>query len=319
MKVFLSPSNQDANVWAIGNTNEKVQAEAFADKLEAKLKAAGVEVARADHITPFERINHAKGCDLIVPLHTNGFNGTVRGCRLFVYRDKAAKTLAEKNDKAMKALGAEIEKLGITPNVRYYYDYESWDELNDAAKAGIPAVYSESIFHDNVEDCEWYFANVDKLVDAYTKGICDFLNIAPAPESKVLYRVQTGAFKNKAGAESFRDELIGKGFEAFVTQVGELYKVQVGAFANRLYATLMQTKLKSLGYDSFIVSNGTVKVGSVVRIAPGAKTYDGGSLAPFVFIRDHVVKEIAGDRAVVAYNGIIVAAMKVSDLIYVRG
>ena len=58
-------------------------------------------------------------------------------------------------------------------------------------------------------------------------------------------------------------------------------------------------------------------VGSKVKVKSGAKTYTGGGLADFVYSRIHVVTEIKGDRAVITYNGSIVAAIKVSDLIIV--
>ena len=57
-----------------------------------------------------------------------------------------------------------------------------------------------------------------------------------------------------------------------------------------------------------------ITVGSVVRIKSGAKTYTGRGLAPFVYNRDHVVSQINGDRAVVTYTGIVVAAVNVADL-----
>lgn len=314
MKVFLSPSNQDGNTWAINNTNEEVQAKIFADKLEDLLEKQGVEVVRADHIKPSERIAYAEGCDLYIPLHTNAHNGKVRGCRLFVYRNKTTEALAAKNDKAMQALRAEIDKLGMSEKVIVYHDYENWFELTNASNKGIPAVYSESIFHDNVEDCKWYFANLDKFVEAYAKGICSYLGVADT-----IYRVQLGAFKNKNGAESLRDELIAKGADAFIVQVGDLWKVQVGAFKVKANANLMVSKVKAMGYDAFVTSNNTIKKGCTVRIKAGAKAYDGCSLAEFVYTREYKVKEINGDRAVITFEGIVVAAMKISDLIYVRG
>ena len=324
MKVFLSPSNQDANTWIKGNTNEQIQAEAFADKLQAKLEASGIDVVRADHIKPSSRINYAQGCDLYIPLHTNAHNGQVRGCRLFVYKAKTTSGLAAKNDKAMKALRDEIDKVGMSEPVRLYYDYATWFELTNAANAGIPAVYSESIFHDNIKDCNWYFANLDKFVEAYAKGICNYYNVAapsPAPTATegTIYRAQTGAFKNKSGAESMRDELKAKGFDAFVVQVGGYYKVQVGAFKNRIYAAFMAAKLKGAGYEAFTTTNNAIKVGSIVRVNPGATDYNGGGLANFVYTREHVVKEINGDRVVITFNGTVVAAVKLSDLTYIRG
>lgn len=58
-----------------------------------------------------------------------------------------------------------------------------------------------------------------------------------------------------------------------------------------------------------------IKVGSTVKVNQGAKTYTGGGLATFVYNREHKVHQISGDRAVITYNGTIVAAIKVSDLI----
>ena len=65
-------------------------------------------------------------------------------------------------------------------------------------------------------------------------------------------------------------------------------------------------------------AGGTIKAGSVVRVKQGAKTYTGGGLASFVYSRDHVVSELNGDRAVITYGGVTVAAVRVSDLTLVK-
>lgn len=62
----------------------------------------------------------------------------------------------------------------------------------------------------------------------------------------------------------------------------------------------------------------TIKVGSTVLLKQGAKTYDGKSLASFVFKRNHKVKQIKGDRVVITYLGITVAAVKLADLTLVK-
>lgn len=58
----------------------------------------------------------------------------------------------------------------------------------------------------------------------------------------------------------------------------------------------------------------TIKVGSAVRVKSGAKTYTGGNLAAFVYARDHIVKQIDGERVVITYGGVVVAAVKMADL-----
>ena len=70
----------------------------------------------------------------------------------------------------------------------------------------------------------------------------------------------------------------------------------------------------SKGNVVYTVASATIKVGSTVKLKSGAKTYTGGSLADFVYKRNHKVKEIKGDRAVITYEGVVVAAVKLSDL-----
>lgn len=70
--------------------------------------------------------------------------------------------------------------------------------------------------------------------------------------------------------------------------------------------------------DAQDISGGTsaqkIMAGSKVRVKAGAKTYSGGSLASFVYSRDHIVKELSGKRAVITYGGTVVAAVNVDDL-----
>ena len=81
-------------------------------------------------------------------------------------------------------------------------------------------------------------------------------------------------------------------------------------------------KLKAAGYDynkvqakvNELVTKNTIKVGSTVKLNKGAKTYDGKKLSSFVYGRKHKVKELKGNRAVITYLGITVAAVNVKDL-----
>lgn len=57
-----------------------------------------------------------------------------------------------------------------------------------------------------------------------------------------------------------------------------------------------------------------IKVGSSVKLKKGAKTYKGGGLASFVYNRVHKVSQITGDRVVITYGGVVVAAVRLCDL-----
>lgn len=142
----------------------------------------------------------------------------------------------------------------------------------------------------------------------------------PSSGAGTLYKVQTGAFKQKSNAQALEKKLKAAGFDTYIVNTGGYYKVQVGAFSKKANAEATLTKLKKAGYSDAFITTGSgnaaasVKVGSKVRLKQGAKTYDGKSLASFVYNRDHVVKEIKGDRAVITYGGVVVAAVKLSDL-----
>lgn len=60
--------------------------------------------------------------------------------------------------------------------------------------------------------------------------------------------------------------------------------------------------------------SGDIKVGDKVRVKSGAKTYDGGNLASFVYNTVYTVIEAKGDRVVIGLNGVVTAAVKASDL-----
>lgn len=147
-----------------------------------------------------------------------------------------------------------------------------------------------------------------------------------APEPTTLYRVQLGAFAVKENAERLLNQLRAVASDAFIVNVDGLYKVQVGAFSVKANAERLAEKLKNQGYQTYITTASgkvspvttTIDEGDTVRLKEDAKDYDGHSLAGFVYKRNHVVKQLDGDRAVLTYGGDIVCAARVSDLILVK-
>ena len=98
---------------------------------------------------------------------------------------------------------------------------------------------------------------------------------------------------------------------------------QIGAYSN------LENAKKACKVGYFVFDNegnvvytpetkATIKVGSTVKLNKGAKTYTGGKISTFVYSRNHKVKEIKGDRVVITYLGIVVAAVKLSDLTLVK-
>lgn len=143
----------------------------------------------------------------------------------------------------------------------------------------------------------------------------------PRPDIPTIYRVQVGAYSVEANATKIKDKLVKDGYSTFMVQTDGLYKVQVGAYTVEANAIKMEKELKSKGYQTYITSKtGTVidksiKQGSRVKLKDGAKTYYGGNLAPFVYDRTYIVSQLQGDRAVITYGNVVVAAVHKDDLI----
>ncbi|WP_195376926.1 SPOR domain-containing protein [Anaerotruncus rubiinfantis] len=77
----------------------------------------------------------------------------------------------------------------------------------------------------------------------------------PSTGLGTLYKVQTGAFKQKSNAQALEKKLKAAGFDTYIVNTGGYYKVQVGAFSVKANADAMLKKLKSAGYsDAFITS-----------------------------------------------------------------
>lgn len=80
-------------------------------------------------------------------------------------------------------------------------------------------------------------------------------------KTAAIYRVQAGAFKEKANAEKQLAAIKKSGFtDAILVKADGLYKVQVGAYAQWSNASQMLHRIKNAGYNAFI----TEKAGTVV-------------------------------------------------------
>lgn len=116
---------------------------------------------------------------------------------------------------------------------------------------------------------------------------------ATPEQSGVLYRVQTGAFAQKANADALAAKLKAAGFDTYIVTVNGLYKVQVGAYAVKANADAMAAKLKAAGYDTFITTNAGTSapaaatpafaVGDKVKCKAGVTKFSNGqSMASWV-------------------------------------
>ncbi|MCR1842746.1 N-acetylmuramoyl-L-alanine amidase [Murimonas intestini] len=134
------------------------------------------------------------------------------------------------------------------------------------SKYGIPADRVIRHYDVNGKTCpNPYVYNHTKHTWAAFKAALAGASTEPAPqpskpdEAGIIYRVQTGAFKDKKLADSFAATLKSQGFETCIKQTESLYKVQIGAFSMKANADSMLKKLQSYGYGGFVTGGDTVE------------------------------------------------------------
>ena len=112
----------------------------------------------------------------------------------------------------------------------------------------------------------WLYARLGDLATEVTAN----LGGSTSPTADNLYRVQVGAYKNKANAEAQLNRVKAAGFDTYMVQVDGMYKIQVGAYRQKANADSMMAKLKSASFDAFV----TTKSGTAASSAPTKKSID---------------------------------------------
>lgn len=210
-KIYLSPSSQPANTYAAGDTNEQTQCRRIALAAVTALERCGFAVKTnvRDGRTMYDRVRESNewDADLHLPIHTNAFNGKLKGTRMF------CSSLSGEGGKACKAILKALAPVvpGESDNVQVADFYE-------ITASNAPCAYCEAAFHDNEEQAAWIIGHTNDIAEGICKGVCDYFGV-PYVEEKTLYRVQVGAFRVRENAERMRDELKEKGYDAFIVAV----------------------------------------------------------------------------------------------------
>ena len=280
-KVFLSPSNQYDNRYAYGNTTEGVQCGKIAEACKAALERSGVTVKLMHDESMQEKCaaSNAFGADLHVPIHTNAFNGTVSGTRMFYYAEGG------EGQKACQAIFARLAPVtpGTSENIR------ADASLYEVRVPAAPTAYIECEFHDNPTASKWIVENTGLIGETIARGICDYFGVTfrekeQAQPAKSVDEVAREVIRGEWGNGSDRRqrlEAAGYDYNAVQDRVNailtgdapeqptpaepvepspepeqpatdKLYRVQVGAFAVRENAEKMLQRLKDAGFEGYI-------------------------------------------------------------------
>lgn len=214
-KIYISPSDQVSNTYAVGNTNEAVQCRAIAQYLDAALKRCGIDsktnttAGGKAGMSVRAKESNDWGADLHLPIHTNACNTQVKGTRLMAHDLKGT---------GYKACQAIMETLApITPGTSD--NITARPGLYEVKNTKAPCAYIEVAFHDNKEEAQWIIDHKEDIAEAICKGLCNFYGVTYVPKESTIYRVQVGAFEKKAYAEELMRDLMKSGYDAFIVEV----------------------------------------------------------------------------------------------------
>ena len=251
------------------------------------LKNNGVEVAftRTEDVydTPFEKAQAAnrEGGDFLISFHRNSSPeaNQYSGVETLVFDRSGRKLeLAQNINAALAEVG--LRDLGVKER----------PGLVILRRSRMPAVLVEAGFINTEADNELFDARAEEIAQAIAGAILQTLGQMPGqmlpdmsepgpqipnrppqipnrppqvqiPDAELpnrppqrLYRVQTGAFRNRAYAEDLLYRLLGQNYPAYILWEEPLYKVQVGAFRQLDNAVRMEEALRRRGYETFIAS-----------------------------------------------------------------
>ena len=239
-KVYLSPSDQTSNRYAYGNTTEAVQCGKIAEACRAALVRCGIEVKLGHMKSMQEKCaeSNAFCADLHVPIHTNAFNGQVRGTRMFCYSSNG------EGMKACKSIFAVVAPLtpGTSENIKVN------SELYEVRVPAAPTAYIECEFHDNADAAKWIIEHTTDLGESIAHGICNYFGIT--------YKAKEEPKPQHAPSKKSVDELA--------------REVIAGKWGN---GSDRHARLKAAGYDYDAIQNRVNEILTVTS-APSKKTVD---------------------------------------------
>lgn len=191
--------------------SENTHCKEYMDLLEKRLNELGFEVRRGyqdetgdaalDH-----RISDANNwkADLYYIAHTNAGGG--KYSMTMCYSDEYSQGLA--------GILSDYRKSAYDGNHKVVVN----TALREIKNTSMVALYDELYFHDDPEMNRWFHTGgMEKMVEETCQAFCNIFDVAYLEDHK-WYKVQVGAFRNREYAEAMRDELVSKGYDAFIKE-----------------------------------------------------------------------------------------------------
>ncbi len=196
-KIYLSPSTQEYNITALGNSEEYYM-NLIADAMMPYLRSSGIQVVRnTPEMTAGSSITQSNNSnvDLHVALHSNAapesLAGQLTGTDVYYAPSSSeSRRFADIVVKNLKKIYYQPEKVQARPT----------DFLGEVLRTRAPAVLIEFAYHDNLTDMQWIANNIEEIARNVVLSITEFFGI-PFVEAQP---VQIGRVNVTSGSLNIR-------------------------------------------------------------------------------------------------------------------
>ena len=215
-KIYINPGHSDKDPGAVGYETERDLNVFVASEMAVYMTQhfdCQVRVGSGDSLYALCDEANAWGADLFVSIHFNAAGGD--GFECYVYSDKTVE-LGRIFAKYVESVGQNLRESAVAPGVK------KRQNLAVLYRTAMPAILLEGAFVDNLKDIrDWNEpAELGRLAVAYARAAAEYLKLEEKKEeSKVWYRVQIGAYREKANAEAMLKKLRAAGFpDAYIKE-----------------------------------------------------------------------------------------------------
>lgn len=213
MLVYWSPSLQEANTYAAGNTTEEAVMNLITNVADREVKRHGVDTLRnnpAWNLAKVAEVSNEQAVNAHIAIHSNAFKAgsQVLGAEVWAF------SAGIKGDILARAIYKYVSAL--TPEADRGVKYSGYN-LFETYGIKAPSCIVEVEFHDNITGATWILNNIDNIGIAIAKGVLEFLGIPYKPP-------QPPQTTNGIQAQLNEITLLKERIEALETNINEVVK-----------------------------------------------------------------------------------------------
>lgn len=186
--VYLSPSRQPRNAYAVGDTNEMEQMEALSaitaeilrDKYGFKAYTAPSYMRIIKSARPADALS--KGCDIYLAVHSNASasGNKSRGAEAYYYSACGqSKLLADNIVRELNEVSdySPVNSAGVVSAMECFDNF-GYGEVRDPSDLGMIAVLAEIDYHDNPDTARMIIMERQRTAEALAKAVAETFDMS---------------------------------------------------------------------------------------------------------------------------------------------